>query len=207
MSLPRSNDEVFLESAIKLFQYYKKLGEGTIAQLNDAEVLRQPNEASNSIALIVHHLSGNMLSRWTDFLTTDGEKPWRNRESEFAEAYPDKATLMQAWEKGWRCLLNALENLKPEDLSKIIYIRNEGQTVLEAIQRQLTHYSSHVGQILFQAKAIKGNDFESLSIPKGGSDSFNKEKFSQEKSHRHFTDALKIFSDTNSKKGNLIHKS
>jgi hypothetical protein len=187
----KPNDEIFLESAIKLFRNYKKLGEGAIAQLNDAEVLLQPNDASNSIALIVHHLSGNMLSRWTDFLTTDGEKPWRNRESEFVESYPNKTTMMEAWETGWSCLLLALENLKPEDLSRIIYIRNEGQSVLEAIQRQLAHYSSHIGQILFQAKAIKGNDFKSLSIPKGGSDSFNKEKFSQEKSRKHFTDGLK----------------
>jgi hypothetical protein len=187
----KPNDEIFLKNAIKLFRNYKKLGEGAIAQLNDAEVLLQPNDASNSIALIVHHLSGNMLSRWTDFLTTDGEKPWRNRESEFVESYPNKTTMMNAWETGWSCLLNALENLKPEDLSKIIYIRNEGQSVLEAIQRQLAHYSSHVGQIMFQAKAIKGNDFKSLSIPKGGSDSFNKEKFSQEKSRKHFTDGLK----------------
>jgi hypothetical protein len=178
----KSNDEIFLESAIKLFRNYKKLGEGAMVQLNDAEVLLQPNDASNSIALIVHHLSGNMLSRWTDFLTTDGEKSWRNRESEFGESYPNKAAMMGAWEKGWSCLLSTLENLNPEDLSKIIYIRNEGQTVLEAIQRQLAHYSSHVGQIMFQAKAIKGNDFKSLSIVKGGSDSFNKEKFSQKKS-------------------------
>jgi hypothetical protein len=191
MDMQKSNNQIFLESAIKLFRYYKKLGEGAIAQLNDVEVLQQPNEASNSIALIVHHLNGNMLSRWTDFLNSDGEKPWRDREAEFAGSYPDKATLLQAWESGWSCLLNTLENLSSEDLSKIIYIRNEGQSVLEAIQRQLAHYSSHVGQILFQAKAIKGNDFKSLSIPKGGSDSFNKEKFDQEKSRKHFTDGLK----------------
>lgn len=189
--MQKPNDEIFLESAIKLFNYYKKLGEGAIAQLNDTEVLQQPNDASNSISLIVHHLSGNMLSRWTDFLNSDGEKSWRNREAEFAESYPDKAVMLKAWEAGWSCLLNALENLKPEDLSKIIYIRNEGQSVLEAIQRQLAHYSSHIGQILFQAKALKGNDFKSLSIPKGSSDSFNKEKFSREKSRKHFTDGLK----------------
>lgn len=187
----KNNNEIFLESAIKLFRYYKKLGEGAIAQLNDSEVLLQPNAASNSIALIVHHLSGNMLSRWTDFLTSDGEKSWRNREAEFAESYPNKEAMMVGWEKGWSCLLNTLVSLTSEDLSKMIYIRNEGQSVLEAIQRQLAHYSSHVGQILFQAKVIKGNAFKSLSIPKGGSVSFNKEKFSQEKSRKHFTDRLK----------------
>lgn len=186
-----SNDDIFLESATKLFRYYKKLGEGAIAQLNDEEVLRKPNEASNSIALIVHHLSGNMLSRWTDFLTSDGEKSWRNREAEFDEAYPDKASMMTAWEKGWSSLFQALESVKPADLSKIIYIRNEGQPVLEAIQRQLAHYPHHVGQILYQAKVIKGNDFKSLSIPKGNSEAFNKEKFEQEKALKHFTDGLK----------------
>jgi hypothetical protein len=189
--MQQSNDEIFLESAIKLFRYYKKLGEGAIAQLTDEEVLRKPNEASNSIALIVHHLSGNMLSRWTDFLTSDGEKVWRNREAEFEETYSDKQAMLAAWDKGWDCLFEALENLKPEDLSKLIYIRNEGQSVLEAIQRQLAHYSSHVGQILYQAKAIHGNNFKSLSIPKGSSDNFNKEKFNQEKSRKHFTDGLK----------------
>jgi hypothetical protein len=187
----KSNDDIFLESAIKLFQYYKKLGEGAMAQLADEEVLRQPNEASNSIALIVHHLSSNMLSRWTDFLTSDGEKSWRNREAEFDEAYPDKSSMMNAWENGWSCLFKALESVKPADLSKIIYIRNEGQSVLEAIQRQLAHYPHHVGQILYQAKVIKGDSFKSLSIPKGNSELFNKVKFEQEKSRKHFTDGLK----------------
>lgn len=188
--MQKSNDEIFLESAIKLFRYYKKLGEGAIAQLTDKEVLHKPNEASNSIALIVHHLSGNMLSRWTDFLNSDGEKTWRNREAEFEQSYPDKGTMMKAWEEGWGCLFAALGSLTPNALSRIIYIRNEGQSVLEAIQRQLAHYSSHVGQILFQAKVIKGADFKSLSIPKGGSGDFNKEKFNQEKSRKHFTDGL-----------------
>lgn len=191
IAMQKSNDEIFLESAIKLFRYYKKLGEGAIAQLNDEEVLRKPNDASNSIALIVHHLSGNMLSRWTDFLTSDGEKSWRNREAEFEESFPDKKAMLDAWEKGWACLLNTLESLKPSDLATIIYIRNEGQSVLEAIQRQLAHYASHVGQIMYQAKIVKGDEFKSLSIPKGKSDDFNKDKFSEEKSRKHFTDGLK----------------
>ncbi len=187
----KSNDQTFLESAIKLFRYYKKLGEGAIVQLTDDEVVRQPNEASNSIALIVHHLSGNMLSRWTDFLTSDGEKTWRDREAEFEETYASKQAMIEAWEKGWTCLFTALESLKPEELSQIIFIRNEGQSVLEAIQRQLAHYSSHVGQIIFQAKILKGEHFRSLSIPKGKSNEFNKGKFDQEKSRKHFTDGLK----------------
>ncbi len=186
-----TDQENFLDSSKKLFRYYKSLGEKAIDQLSDSQVLEKPNEASNSIALIVHHLSGNMLSRFTDFLTTDGEKPWRNREAEFDESYPDKKTMMVAWEAGWKCLLDTLDSLKPEDLSKLIYIRNEGQTVLEAIQRQLAHYPMHVGQIIYQAKILKGNDFKTLSIAKGGSGDFNKDKFGQEKGRRHFTDGLK----------------
>lgn len=186
--MPNSIETSFLESSIKLFQYYKKLGEGAISQLNDHEILMRPNDASNSIALIVHHMSGNMLSRWTDFLTSDGEKSWRNREAEFEDGYPDKKSMLDAWEKGWQCLFDALNNLKPEDLSKIIYIRNEGQSVMDAILRQLAHYPNHVGQILYQAKAVKGDTFESLSIPKGNSATYNQAKFSEAKSIRHFTD-------------------
>lgn len=188
--MSKSTEENFLESARKLFRYYKKLGEGAIDQLSDEQVLSKPNEASNSIALIVHHLSGNMLSRWTDFLTSDGEKTWRNREAEFEEAYPDKKTMIEAWEKGWKCLLDSLDELKAADLPTVIYIRNEGQTVLEAIQRQLAHYPYHVGQIIFQAKILKGAAFLSLSIPKGNSEKYNEEKFKQKKEVRHFTDRV-----------------
>src|SRR5258706_13346629 len=128
--MSKSNEELFLEGAVKLFRYYKKLGEGAIAQLSDEEVLSRPNEASNSIALIVHHLSGNMLSRWTDFLTSDGEKSWRNREAEFEESYSDKKTMMAAWEKGWKCFFDAVDPLKPSDLPTVVTIRNEKLTVL-----------------------------------------------------------------------------
>jgi hypothetical protein len=178
----------FLDSAIKFFGYYKKLGEQAIDQLTDEEVVVKPNEASNSIALIVHHISGNMLSRFTDFLTSDGEKPWRNREREFDEAYANKAEMMKEWERGWDCLFNALDNLQPDDLLTIIYIRNEGQSVLEAIQRQLAHYPHHIGQIVYQAKILRGSDFRSLSIPKGGSETFNKQKFDRPKERKHPTD-------------------
>lgn len=183
-----STDENFLESARKLFRYYKAQGEKAMAQLTDGQINLRPNEASNSIALIVHHLSGNMLSRWTDFLTTDGEKPTRNRDAEFEEGYPDKKSLLEAWEQGWKVLLDTLDSLKPEDLITIVYIRNEGQTVLDAIQRQLAHYPLHIGQILYQAKALIGSDFQSLSIPKGGTAAFNAQKFGAEKSRKHFTD-------------------
>ncbi len=188
--MSRSTDQNFLESSRKLFRYCKKLGKGAIAQLTDEQVLSRPNEACNSIALIVHHLSGNMLSRWTDFLTTDGEKSWRNREAAFEEAYPDKKTMMESWEKGWKCLLDALDQLKPGDLSTILYIRNEGQTVLEAVQRQLAHCAHHGGQIIFQAKIMKGSAFLSLSIPKGNSEKYNEEKFNEKKEIRHFTDRV-----------------
>src|SRR5260221_14163783 len=174
-----STDEIFLEGARKLFRYYKKLGEGAIAQLSDEEILSKPNEASNSIALIVHHLSGNMLSRWTDFLTSDGEKSWRNREAEFEESYPDKKAMLEAWEKGWKCFFDAVDPLKPSDLPTVVSIRSEKLTVLEAIQRQLAHYSGHVGQIIFQAKILKGAAFLSLTIPKGNSEKYNEEKFKQ----------------------------
>lgn len=191
MSSPIDVSVNFLESSGKLFRYYKSLGEKAIAQLTDEQINARPNAASNSIAHIVHHLSGNMLSRFTDFLTADGEKSWRNREAEFAEGYATKAELLAAWEKGWACLFTALDSLQPADLSRIIYIRNEGQTVLEAIQRQLAHYPHHVGQILYQAKALVGDDFQSLSIARGATEQFNKDKFSQEKTRKHFTDGMK----------------
>ncbi|MEQ8424837.1 MAG: DUF1572 family protein [Cyclobacteriaceae bacterium] len=149
------------------------------------------NEASNTIAIIVHHLSGNMLSRWTDFLTTDGEKPWRDRDAEFEAGYADKKAMTEAWDKGWQCLMSALQGLGPDDLNKIVYIRNEGQTVLEVVQRQLAHYASHVGQIMFIGKQIKGDKWKSLSIPKGASKAFNSDKFGKEKERRHFTEGLK----------------
>jgi uncharacterized damage-inducible protein DinB len=184
------NGESFITGARKLFLYYKGLGEKAIAQLSDEQINWRPNEASNSVALIVHHLSGNMLSRFTEFLTSDGEKSWRNREAEFEESYNDKVAMMQAWEKGWQQLFTAIDSLKEEDLTKIIYIRNEGQSVMDALMRQLAHYPHHVGQILYIAKELKGNDFQSLSIPKGGSQGFNDKKFNEEKAVRHFTDKL-----------------
>jgi hypothetical protein len=180
----------FLTGAKKLFQYYKGLGEKAIEQLDDKDINWRPNEGSNSIALIVHHLSGNMLSRFTDFLTTDGEKSWRNREAEFEVGYISKQEMMDAWEKGWSKVFEAIDSVTDGDLEKIIYIRNEGQSVMDAFQRQLAHYPHHVGQILYIAKAIKGNDFKSLSIPKGGTAAYNKEKFSNEKEVRHFTDKV-----------------
>jgi hypothetical protein len=146
------------------------------------------NEDTNSIATIVKHLSGNMLSRWTDFLTSDGEKEWRNRDAEFEATIKTKEELLNVWNRGWDCFFEALNELKPEQLSTIIYIRNEGHTVIEAINRQLAHYPYHVGQIVFYAKMLKESEWTSLSIPKYKSNSYNSDKFSKEKSIKNFTD-------------------
>ncbi|HEY0047067.1 MAG TPA: DUF1572 family protein [Flavobacterium sp.] len=181
------DNQQFIKSSIKLFRFYKMLGEKAMAQLEREQLFVQANPDTNSIATIVKHLSGNMLSRWTDFLTTDGEKPWRNRDAEFAE-FTEQTDVLELWEQGWKCLFNALEDLKPEQLFDIIYIRNEGHTVMEAVNRQLAHYSYHVGQIVFYAKVLKTSDWESLSIPRNSSQSYNSTKFDQEKSIRNFTD-------------------
>ena len=178
----------FLTGTKKLFQYYKSLGDKAIAQLDDIQVNWRPNEASNSIAIIVHHLSGNMMSRFTDFLTSDGEKPWRDREAEFDQGYRDKNEMLHAWENGWKAVFSALDSVRETDVDAIVYIRNEGQSVQDAFQRQLAHYASHIGQILYVAKMLKGHDWVSLSIPKGGTAAYNQGKFSQEKSIGHFTD-------------------
>lgn len=178
----------FLESAKKQFLYYKTLGEKAINQLQDEQLFISLDEETNSIAQIVKHLSGNMLSRWTDFLTSDGEKEWRNRDDEFVDTYLSKVEVLENWNKGWDCLFNAINPLKPEQFSEIIYIRNEGHSVVEAINRQLAHYPYHIGQIVFYAKLLKKTEWESLSIPKNKSGDYNSEKFSREKSIRNFTE-------------------
>ena len=180
----------YIEGVIKQFEYYKMLGEKTINQLSEEDLFWKYNEESNSIAIIVNHLYGNMLSRWTDFLNSDGEKPWRNRDSEFEDVVQNKKSLLIKWDEGWSCLLNTLKSLKFEDLQKIIYIRNEGHTVTEAINRQLAHYPYHIGQIVFIGKMITNNHWKSLSIPKGNSENYNQSKFSKEKQKNHFTDEL-----------------
>lgn len=167
---------------------YKGLGEKAMAQVSDEQLNWQANEDTNSISMIVKHMSGNMLSRWTDFLTTDGEKPWRQRDAEFQNDNPDRATVMQWWETGWKCLFDALESLTDEDLERIVYIRNEGDTVLNAINRQISHYSYHVGQVVFAAKLLGKDAWKSLSIPRNQSAGYNADKFAQQKQLRHFTD-------------------
>jgi hypothetical protein len=176
METHRQNIEsIFLESAIKRFGYYKELGEKTFQQLEEKDFFYRENEASNSIAIIIQHMAGNMLSRWSNFLTEDGEKNWRNRDAEFENAHHPKEESLDMWEKGWSCLLNALETLKPEDLTKKIYIRSEPLLVIDAVNRQLAHYSYHVGQIIYIAKTIKNEEWRTLTIPKGQSGDFNQQ--------------------------------
>jgi hypothetical protein len=183
-------EDNYLESVIKQMAYYKMLGEKTFGQIPDEKLFWQYNEDSNSIAVIVKHLWGNMLSRWTDFLTSDGEKEWRDRESEFDNDLTTRQELLNKWDEGWDCFLNTLKALSPEDLGKTIYIRNQGHTVMEAINRQLAHYPYHVGQIVFIGKMVCENGWTSLSIPRGNSKAFNQEKFSKPKHQEHFTDAF-----------------
>ncbi len=162
----------YLTESIKSFHGLKSNAEKAIAQLSDNELHFQPNEESNSIVIIMKHLAGNILSRFTDFLTTDGEKPTRNRDGEFMDDFKSREELMNVWNQGWTCVFNAIEELKEDDLLKTVYIRNEPHTVLRAIQRQLTHYAYHCGQIVFLAKQIKSTDFKTLSIPRGKSGEF-----------------------------------
>ena len=182
--------ESYLTSVIKQFEYYKSLGDKTFESLSLNELQKEFVEDSNSISIIVKHLVGNMLSRWTHFLTEDGEKIWRQRDSEFEDSYINKDELITNWNKGWDCLFEAITPLNENNLEEIIYIRNQGHSITEAINRQLAHYAYHVGQIVFLGKLLKGGDWKSLSIPKGNSSKYNEDKFSKDKSRRHFTDDL-----------------
>jgi hypothetical protein len=171
----------YLESAKKQFNQYKMLGERTMRQVPDEKLFWQYNAESNSIGSIVKHLSGNMLSRFTDFLTTDGEKAWRDRDSEFQNDIGSREELLSKWNAGWKSLFDALAPLTSNDLGRTVYIRNEPHSVMEAVNRQLTHYAYHVGQIVFLGKMICNESWKSLSIPKGNSKQFNEEKFSNPK--------------------------
>ncbi|HRN55759.1 MAG TPA: DUF1572 family protein [Agriterribacter sp.] len=163
----------FLQSAIRRVKYYKQLGERTFNQLEDKDFYFQPNGISNSLAVIIQHMSGNMLSRWTHFLSEDGEKSWRNRDTEFEDAHYSRLELMERWEKGWSCFISALESLKDQDLLKTVHIRKEPLLVIDAINRQLAHYPYHAGQIIYIGKMIKGAGWESLSIEKNRSEDYN----------------------------------
>ena len=164
----------YFEDALKALRAYKKLADKAIAQVNDEELFVTLDEESNSVAVIMKHMAGNMFSRWTDFLTTDGEKPNRNRDMEFViEPQTTKDAVMNYWERGWKCVFDALESLHLEDFEKTISIRGEEHTIVEAINRQLMHYSYHVGQIVFLAKHFRSAEWKSLSIPRNRSAEFN----------------------------------
>ncbi len=180
----------YLPNLIKQFKLYKMLGERTFEQLPNDKLFWTYNEATNSIGTIVKHLHGNMMSRFTDFLTTDGEKTWRKRDEEFENDIKDKNEMLSKWEEGWSCVFGAIESLTSEDLDREVFIRNMGHSVAEALNRQLAHYAYHVGQIVHIGKMIQGEAWQSLSIPKGASKAYNQRKFSQPKRQGHFTDEL-----------------
>jgi hypothetical protein len=169
----------YLESAIERLKTYKTLGEKTFDQINDEDIHWQFNEVSNSIAITVKHMVGNMLSRFSNFLTEDGEKPWRHRDAEFKDPYKNKAEMLDRWENGWQCVFNALEPLSESQMQETVLIRNEEHTIIEAVNRQLMHYAYHIGQLVYIARMIKGIDWQSLSIPKGQSKEFNAKLFSE----------------------------
>lgn len=169
--MPLAN--IYLESSIKRLKYYKDLADKTFQQLSDPDFIYEPDVHSNCIAVIIQHMAGNMISRWTDFLDSDGEKDWRNRDLEFQQQHLSRAQLMELWEKGWHRLLNTLNNLSADDLIKKIKIRGEEHFVVDAINRQLAHYPYHVGQIIYLGKMIRQESWKCLSIEKGKSDSFN----------------------------------
>ena len=170
----------FLEDVLRTFRDYKRLAERAFAQIEETDFFRTIDEESNSIAVNVKHMAGNMISRWTDFLTTDGEKPERNRDLEFV-MLPEttKAEMIAYWEKGWQRTFDAIEPLRPEDLMRTVTIRGQDHTVVQAINRQIAHYAYHVGQIVYLAKHFKSNEWQSLSVPKNRSSEFN--KFLEEK--------------------------
>tara|TARA_R110002167_G_scaffold190051_1_gene392292 strand:- start:3500 stop:4051 length:552 start_codon:yes stop_codon:yes gene_type:complete len=178
------------DSIEKQFLYYKMLGEKAMEQLGEEQLFWQYNQEANSIAILVNHMVGNMLSRFTDFLTTDGEKSWRNRDAEFDNPFSSKNDLMAYWDKGWACLIDALSKLSESDLETIVYIRNDGHTVIEAMNRQLAHYAYHIGQLVFIAKMLKNEEWKTLSIARNKSNDYNQRKFLNEKDKRHFTDDL-----------------
>ncbi|MFT4093378.1 MAG: DUF1572 family protein [Niabella sp.] len=166
-------EDIFLKSAVQQFKDYKAMADKTFDQIADEKFAYAPGEKSNCLSTIIRHMHGNMLSRWTNFLTEDGEKEWRRRDEEFEEAHLTKEALLVLWNQGWDVLFEALYALTPADLEKIIFIRTKPLTVVEAIHRQLTHYAAHVGQIIYLGKIIMGGSWQTLSIAKGASGAFN----------------------------------
>lgn len=174
----------YLEDTIALFLYYKKLADQAIAQVTDEQLLTPSDPDANSIAIIVKHMAGNMRSRWTDFLTTDGEKPSRDRDLEFVDPPATRQSLLQMWEEGWSCLLHTLQSLADADLHRTITIRGEAHSVMQAINRQVAHYSYHVGQIVLLARHGAADHWQSLSVPRNHSADYNRRVSAGELSQR-----------------------
>lgn len=174
----------YLADSRELFGYYKKLAERAMAQLSDEQLFACLDPEMNSVALIAKHMAGNMRSRWTDFLTTDGEKPDRDRDSEFVDPPSTREALLSIWEEGWRCVFSTLELLTEKDLQRTVRIRGEAHSVMQAINRQIAHYSYHCGQIVFLAKHLRHDDWHSLSVPRRASAEFNRRVFAGEASQR-----------------------
>ena len=174
----------FLEDALKMFRNQKRLGGRAMGQLADDDVFRAIDAEANSVAVIVKHLAGNMRSRWTDFLTADGEKPTRDRDSEFVlDEGTTRAEVLRWWEDGWGVVFAAVEPLRPEDLMRTVSIRGEPHTVVEAVNRQIAHYAQHVGQIIFLAKHLRSSEWQTLSIARGESGAFNESMPRREKNN------------------------
>jgi len=174
----------YVEDALAIFRQYKQLGERAIAQVPDQQLFALLDDESNSIAIIVKHMTGNMRSRWTDFLTSDGEKPTRNRDGEFVDPAATREAPMRDWEEGWACVFRALEPLTDADLGRTVMIRGEAHSVMQAINRQIAHYSMHVGQIIFLAKHYSGTGWQTLSVARNKSAEFNRKVVAGEASQR-----------------------
>jgi hypothetical protein len=182
--MPLERTDSYLKDALAVFRYYKKLSERALSQCGEEMLFESLDAESNSIAIVVKHLVGNMRSRWTNFLTTDGEKPGRNRDSEFEAPASTRAELMEQWNNGWNCVFTALEMLTDADLTKTVLIRGEAHSVLQAINRQVAHYSYHVGQIVFLAKHLGCDSWKSLTVPRKQSAAFNADVAAGKKSQR-----------------------
>lgn len=182
--MPHTFTTSYLEDARAIFRYYKKLADGAIAQVSDADLTHTLDPEMNSIAIVMKHMAGNMISRWTDFLTTDGEKPTRNRDSEFEDPPATRAELLAQWERGWDCLFHALDPLTETDLARTVTIRGEDHSVTQAINRQVAHLSYHTGQIVVLAKHFQWANWKSLSVPRGQSQQFTEKVRSGQASQR-----------------------
>jgi hypothetical protein len=174
----------YLADSVVLFRHYKKLGEKAIQQVSDEDLFASLDAEANSIAIVVKHMTGNMRSRWTDFLTSDGEKPNRNRDCEFVDPAPTREALLADWEGGWACVFAALESLTDNDLGRTVLIRGEVHSVMQAVNRQIAHYAYHVGQIVLLAKHAASKHWESLSVPRNQSAEFTRRVVAGEASQR-----------------------